>query len=76
MRYNQQITVDWANMVYTAVAYLGLATAAWLFLRLIQACFCLPNRMRRRNDIERMLEQKVSILYLFSYGDDYSMTKQ
>ncbi|XP_058791198.1 uncharacterized protein LOC131664256 isoform X2 [Phymastichus coffea] len=46
-------------MVYTAVAYLALAGAAWLFLRLIQACFWLPSHMRRQNDVQTMLQDKI-----------------
>ncbi|KAJ8683250.1 hypothetical protein QAD02_019042 [Eretmocerus hayati] len=55
----QQVSVDLVNMVYTAIAYLALAGAAWLFLRLVQACFWLPGHMRRQNDVQSMLQQKV-----------------
>ncbi|XP_011497626.1 PREDICTED: uncharacterized protein LOC105361998 [Ceratosolen solmsi marchali] len=57
--YYQQVSVDLFNMVYTAIAYLALAGAAWLFLRLIQACFWLPSHMKRQNDVQQLLENKV-----------------
>ena len=60
MKYQQQVTVDLVNMVYTAIAYLALAGAAWLFLRLIQACFWLPSHIKRQNDVQRMLQEKVN----------------
>ncbi|OXU29641.1 hypothetical protein TSAR_000102 [Trichomalopsis sarcophagae] len=59
MKYHQQVSVDLINMVYTAIAYLALAGAAWLFLRLIQACFWLPGHMKRKNDVQSMLKEKV-----------------
>lgn len=60
MKYHQQVSVDLINMVYTAIAYLALAGAAWLFLRLIQACFWLPGHMKRKNDVQSMLKEKAS----------------
>jgi hypothetical protein len=59
--YYQQVSVDLFNMVYTAVAYLALAGAAWLFLRLIQACIWLPSHMKRQNDVQRMLQNKARL---------------
>lgn len=58
MKY-QQVTVDMTDMVYTACSYLALAGAVWIFLRLIQACFWLPNHLKRQNDVQRMLQDKV-----------------
>lgn len=56
---HQQITVDMTNMVFTACSYLALAGAVWIFLRLIQACFWLPKHLKRQNDVQRMLQDKV-----------------
>ncbi|XP_011162221.1 trichohyalin isoform X2 [Solenopsis invicta] len=47
------------NMVFTACSYLALAGAVWIFLRLIQACFWLPKHLKRQNDVQRMLQEKV-----------------
>ncbi|XP_070164933.1 nucleolar protein 58 isoform X1 [Polyergus mexicanus] len=58
MKY-QQVTVDMTNMVFTACSYLALAGAVWIFLRLIQACFWLPKHLKRQNDVQRMLQDKV-----------------
>ncbi|XP_053975831.1 structural maintenance of chromosomes protein 1A isoform X2 [Hylaeus volcanicus] len=46
-------------MVFTACSYLALAGAVWIFLRLIQACFWLPRHLKRQNDVQRMLQDKV-----------------
>ncbi|XP_014220529.1 glutamic acid-rich protein-like isoform X1 [Trichogramma pretiosum] len=59
MKYHQQVSVDLVNMVYTAIAYLAVAGAAWLFLRFVQACFCLPGHLRRQNNVQQMLQEKV-----------------
>lgn len=64
MKY-QQITVDFVNMVFTACSYLALAGAVWIFLRLIQACFWLPRHLKRQNHVQRMLQDKVFIHFLF-----------
>ncbi|XP_011068658.1 PREDICTED: histone-lysine N-methyltransferase, H3 lysine-79 specific isoform X1 [Acromyrmex echinatior] len=56
---HQQVTVDMTNMVFTACSYLALAGAVWIFLRLIQACFWLPKHLKRQNDVQRMLQDKV-----------------
>ncbi|KAL6259494.1 hypothetical protein P5V15_009413 [Pogonomyrmex californicus] len=56
---HQQVTVDMTNMVFTACSYLALAGAVWIFLRLIQACFWLPKHLKRQNDVQRMLQEKV-----------------
>ncbi|KAL2724402.1 myb-like protein X isoform X3 [Vespula squamosa] len=55
----QQITVDISNMVYTAFSYLALAGAVWVFLRLLQACFWLPRHLKKQNDVQQMLQDKV-----------------
>ncbi|XP_071564649.1 uncharacterized protein [Temnothorax nylanderi] len=47
------------NMVFTACSYLALAGAVWIFLRLIQACFWLPKHLKRQNDVQTMLQDKV-----------------
>ncbi|XP_020279813.1 trichohyalin isoform X1 [Pseudomyrmex gracilis] len=56
---HQQIAVDMTNMVFTACSYLALAGAVWIFLRLIQACFWLPKHLKRQNDVQKMLQDKV-----------------
>ncbi|XP_076172619.1 uncharacterized protein LOC143149281 [Ptiloglossa arizonensis] len=56
---HQQISVDFVSMVFTACSYLALAGALWIFLRLIQACFWLPRHLKRQNDVQRMLQDKV-----------------
>nr|XP_012234162.1 PREDICTED: eukaryotic translation initiation factor 4 gamma isoform X1 [Linepithema humile]XP_012234163.1 PREDICTED: eukaryotic translation initiation factor 4 gamma isoform X1 [Linepithema humile] len=56
---HQQVTVDITNMVFTAFSYLALAGAVWIFLRLIHACFWLPKHLKRQNDVQRMLQDKV-----------------
>ncbi|XP_071564647.1 uncharacterized protein [Temnothorax nylanderi] len=56
---HQQVTVDMTNMVFTACSYLALAGAVWIFLRLIQACFWLPKHLKRQNDVQTMLQDKV-----------------
>jgi len=58
---HQQVTVDMTNMVFTACSYLALAGAVWIFLRLIQACFWLPKHLKRQNDVQRMLQDKVNL---------------
>ncbi|XP_012535820.1 trichohyalin isoform X3 [Monomorium pharaonis] len=47
------------SMIFTACSYLALAGAVWIFLRLIQACFWLPKHLKRQNDVQRMLQEKV-----------------
>ncbi|XP_014476401.1 PREDICTED: nucleolar protein 58 [Dinoponera quadriceps] len=59
MMKHQQVTVDMVNMVFTACSYLALAGAVWIFLRLIQACFWLPKHLKRQNDVQKMLQEKV-----------------
>ncbi|KAK2588034.1 hypothetical protein KPH14_004105 [Odynerus spinipes] len=56
---HQQITVDVSNMVFTACSYLALAGAVWIFLRLLQACFWLPRHLKKQNDVQQMLQDKV-----------------
>ncbi|XP_071858669.1 uncharacterized protein [Bombus fervidus] len=58
MKY-QQISVDFISMVYTACSYLALAGVVWIFLRLIQACFWLPRHLKRQNNVQRMLQDKM-----------------
>ncbi|XP_047359520.1 uncharacterized protein LOC124952926 isoform X1 [Vespa velutina] len=55
----QQITLDFSNMVYTAFSYLALAGAVWIFLRLLQACFWLPRHLKKQNNVQQMLQDKV-----------------
>ncbi|XP_035721897.1 high mobility group nucleosome-binding domain-containing protein 5-like isoform X2 [Vespa mandarinia] len=57
--WRQQITLDLSNMVYTAFSYLALAGAVWIFLRLLQACFWLPRHLKKQNDVQQMLQEKV-----------------
>lgn len=71
MKY-QQITVDFVNMVFTACSYLALAGAVWIFLRLIQACFWLPRHLKRQNHVQRMLQDKVFIHFLFVLLNSFS----
>ncbi|KAL0105568.1 hypothetical protein PUN28_015802 [Cardiocondyla obscurior] len=47
------------NMIFTACSYLALAGAVWIFLRLLQACFWLPKHLKRQNDVQNMLQEKV-----------------
>lgn len=56
---HQQVTIDMTNMVFTACSYLALAGAVWIFLRLLQACFWLPKHLKRQNDVQKMLQDKV-----------------
>ncbi|KAG7211862.1 hypothetical protein KM043_011083 [Ampulex compressa] len=56
---HQQVSVDFVNMVFTAFSYLALAGAVWIFLRLVQACFWLPRHLKKQNDVQRMLQDKV-----------------
>lgn len=46
-------------MVFTACSYLALAGAVWIFLRLLQACFWLPRHLKKQNDVQQMLQDKV-----------------
>ncbi|KAK0168243.1 hypothetical protein PV327_002067 [Microctonus hyperodae] len=46
-------------MVYTACTYLMLAGAAWIFLRLLQACFWLPRHLKKQNNVQQMLQDKI-----------------
>lgn len=71
MKY-QQITVDFVNMVFTACSYLALAGAVWIFLRLIQACFWLPRHLKRQNHVQRMLQDKVFMHFLFVLLNSFS----
>ncbi|XP_074094451.1 uncharacterized protein LOC141524454 isoform X2 [Cotesia typhae] len=48
------------SMVFSAATYLALAGAAWIFLRLFQACFWLPRHLKRQNNLQDMLQEKVS----------------
>ncbi|XP_044742866.1 uncharacterized protein LOC123305233 [Chrysoperla carnea] len=55
MKY-QQVHVNIWKMFYTAGTYLILAAAVWLLLKLIQACFWLPNTLKKqRADMEAMM---------------------
>ncbi|XP_050463873.1 glutamic acid-rich protein isoform X2 [Cataglyphis hispanica] len=47
------------NMMFTASTYLAFAGVFWIFLRLIQACFWLPKHLKRQNDVQRILQEKV-----------------
>ncbi|XP_032669002.1 golgin subfamily A member 6-like protein 22 isoform X2 [Odontomachus brunneus] len=47
------------NMVFTACSYLALAGTIWLFLHLIQACFSMPKYLKRQNDVQDILQDKV-----------------
>ncbi|XP_043478569.1 uncharacterized protein LOC122508949 isoform X2 [Leptopilina heterotoma] len=55
----QQVSVDLLNMVFTACTYLALAGVAWIFLRLLQACFWLPKHLKKQNNVQQMLQDKV-----------------
>ncbi|XP_014296484.1 nucleolin [Microplitis demolitor] len=57
---HQQVTVDFLSMVFSAATYLALAGAAWIFLRLLQACFWLPRHLKRQNNLQDMLQEKVN----------------
>ncbi|XP_012289024.1 uncharacterized protein LOC105704403 isoform X2 [Orussus abietinus] len=46
-------------MVVSAITYLALAGAVWIFLRLFQACFSLPRHLRKQNDVQQMLQEKI-----------------
>ncbi|XP_051173947.1 uncharacterized protein LOC127289811 isoform X2 [Leptopilina boulardi] len=46
-------------MVFTACTYLALAGVAWIFLRLLQACFWLPKHLKKQNNVQQMLQDKV-----------------
>ncbi|KAK7871962.1 hypothetical protein R5R35_004759 [Gryllus longicercus] len=49
---HQHVGVDVVKMIVSSCSYLALAFAAWVLLRLVQACFYLPGILRRRNEEE------------------------
>lgn len=56
MKY-QQISVNISQMFYSAGSYLLLAAAVWVLLKLIQACFWLPNTLKKqRTEMDRMIK--------------------
>ncbi|XP_034248365.1 APC membrane recruitment protein 1 [Thrips palmi] len=57
MRY-QQVTVDVCKMLVTATAYLALAFAAWVLLRLVSACISLPAYLRKQEEEEEAEERR------------------
>lgn len=61
------VTAEYMNMVYSAIAYFALVGAGWLFLRLLQACFLFPKRMRRQQNIQQMLQSKVNYHFYFNF---------
>ena len=67
----QQVSVDLVNMVYTAFTYLALAGAAWIFLRLLQACFWLPRHLKKQNDVQQMLQDKVTSVWITFTAIDF-----
>lgn len=72
---HQQVTVNMTDMITTAVSYLALAGAVWMFLRLIQACFWLPKHLKRQNDVQQMLQEKVKLnIYINPILIDYSQS--
>ncbi|KZC14389.1 hypothetical protein WN55_07010 [Dufourea novaeangliae] len=56
---HQQISVDFINMVFSTWSYLALAATFWILLRLVQACFYLPQQLKKQTNMQRMLQDKV-----------------
>lgn len=44
----QKVSVDIWTMLYSSCSYLALAFVAWIFLRLVQACFWFPSHLKRQ----------------------------
>lgn len=49
----QKVSVDVWKMVISSCSYLGLAFMAWVFLKLVYACFRFPGYLKEN---QRLLE--------------------
>lgn len=52
----QKVSVDIWKMVFSSCSYLALAFVAWLFLKLICACFWLPKYLQTQQVVEETNE--------------------
>lgn len=57
---HQHVGVDIWKMAVTSLSYLGLAFTAWVFLRLVNACFWLPSYLsKQQTQVAKLLEGKL-----------------
>lgn len=52
----QKVVVDVWKMVFSSCSYLALAFVAYILLKLVYACFWLPNYLRKQEE-SPLLEQ-------------------
>lgn len=45
---SQKVSVDLLKMILSTCSYLLLAVLAWILLRLVNACFCLPGYLKAK----------------------------
>lgn len=56
---SQKVTVDAWKMVTSSIAYLGVAFLAWVFVKLLYACFWLPSHFDDQDeDGEDMMDKE------------------
>lgn len=56
---HQHVGVDIWKMAITSMSYLALAFTAWVFLRLLNACFWLPSYLTKQQASVAQLEKKI-----------------
>ncbi|XP_017772117.1 PREDICTED: uncharacterized protein LOC108559371 [Nicrophorus vespilloides] len=56
----QKVSVDVWKMVFWTLSYLALAFVAWVFLKLVNACFWLPKHLKNqeRTEAEQLLQNQ------------------
>lgn len=55
---SQKVSVDIWKMVSSSLSYLLLAVLAWILLRLVNACFCLPRYLKENERKRAKVEQQ------------------
>lgn len=50
---HQKVGVDIWKMMFSSCSYLGLACAVWILIKLVYACFWLPNYLQKEEDKEK-----------------------
>ncbi|GJQ69602.1 hypothetical protein Trydic_g6696 [Trypoxylus dichotomus] len=53
---SQKVGVDAWKMVTSSIAYLGIAFLAWVFVKLLYACFWLPTHFEQE-DAEELIDK-------------------
>lgn len=68
----QKVSVDVWKMVISSCSYLGLAFLAWVFLKLVYACFRFPGYLKEN---QRLLETASANKIQFNNGPTESEIK-